>query len=442
MTLTHPTSSIALIALFAATACTTVPTRERDGSTSDGGSSMDATPSDDVATQPEASNDTSVVADTGILPADSGVATDSGVIVDSGVVVDSGACRPPTRACAGRCVDTATDPAHCGTCGNACGGGANAVAECVASTCGLRCNTGFANCDSIASNGCESALNTAMNCGSCGTRCSGSTPMCDGATGRCVSTCPPGQTQCGTSCVDTNTSPLHCGGCGSPCATPANSTAVCASGTCSSVCVAGFANCDSLPANGCEVNTNTNTSHCGRCSNPCPARANATVTCAAGSCGFTCLSGFGDCDGNAANGCETSLTRDPANCGRCGVSCGPNGACINGSTTPTCISCANNSCGTYCATLATDTANCGACGYRCPAAPAPYTTTCTAGICRYGASCDNNRGDCNRNPGDGYEIDLDSSSTNCGACGNTCAIGSRCCNGACRLSSQSCFPCV
>jgi hypothetical protein len=98
-------------------------------------------------------------------------------------------------------------------------------------------------------------------------------------------------------------------------------------------------------------------------------------------------------------------------------------------------------CAGRCVDTATDTANCGACGYRCPAAPAGFTATCAAGFCRYGAACGPAYGDCNRTVEDGYEVNLDSSSTHCGACGTTCAVGTRCCNGACRSTSQSCDPC-
>ena len=36
-----------------------------------------------------------------------------------------------------------------------------------------------------------------------------------------------------------------------------------------------------------------------------------------------CATGRGDCDGVAANGCETDLTATENHCGACGTSCGP-----------------------------------------------------------------------------------------------------------------------
>ena len=55
--------------------------------------------------------------------------------------------------------------------------------------------------------------------------------------------------------------------------------------------------------------TQTDLSHCGACGNACPARANATSTCAAGACGFTCNAGFADCNMDPDDGCETSTAR-------------------------------------------------------------------------------------------------------------------------------------
>ena len=52
------------------------------------------------------------------------------------------------------------------------------------------------------------------------------------------------------------------------------------------------------------------------------AGANASVTCQRGRCVQLCRPGFGDCDGEAANGCEAAPASDPRNCGGCGIVCG------------------------------------------------------------------------------------------------------------------------
>ncbi|MDB4927814.1 MAG: hypothetical protein JWM10_298, partial [Myxococcaceae bacterium] len=122
-----------------------------------------------------------------------------------------------------------------------------------------------------------------------GQRCMGNECVagCD-ATRGCVA----GQTCCNGGCVDIRANTGNCGGCGTTCmlnnATPACQVGVCAV----SACGAGFGDCDSAPANGCEVDTRTSLAHCGACGNACPSRAGATPTCAAGACGFTCDAGF------------------------------------------------------------------------------------------------------------------------------------------------------
>ncbi|MBX7193488.1 MAG: putative metal-binding motif-containing protein [Sandaracinaceae bacterium] len=49
--------------------------------------------------------------------------------------------------------------------------------------------------------------------------------------------------------------------------------------------------------------------------------------CVAGSCELTCAAGTADCDGDASNGCETSLATDPRHCGDCATDCGIGGTC-------------------------------------------------------------------------------------------------------------------
>lgn len=43
-----------------------------------------------------------------------------------------------------------------------------------------------------------------------------------------------------------------------------------------------------------------------------------------------CEPGYNDCDGLAANGCETSVMDSRQNCGQCGHSCGKYAICSNG----------------------------------------------------------------------------------------------------------------
>lgn len=74
---------------------------------------------------------------------------------------------------------------------------------------GMTCVTGFDDCNANMSDGCETALNTANNCG----------------------------------------------GCGSSCTAGAHATADCGSGSCQQSCQSPWENCDGNWANGCEVPT-------------------------------------------------------------------------------------------------------------------------------------------------------------------------------------------
>ncbi|MFO0605278.1 MAG: hypothetical protein U0324_19015 [Polyangiales bacterium] len=62
-----------------------------------------------------------------------------------------------------------TSTSHCGGCGMPCSS-TGGTPSCAGGTCSIVCSTGFGNCDSNARNGCE-PLNTATNCGTCGTAC-------------------------------------------------------------------------------------------------------------------------------------------------------------------------------------------------------------------------------------------------------------------------------
>ncbi len=86
----------------------------------------------------------------------------------------------------------------------------------------------------------------------------------------------------------------------------------------------GFADCDgNKTSNGCEINTNTDTAHCGGCSNKVCSSANiATTSCNGGLCNGSCSPGYTDCNNNKlSDGCETHTATDPSNCGTCNTAC-------------------------------------------------------------------------------------------------------------------------
>jgi hypothetical protein len=127
---------------------------------------------------------------------------------------------------------------------------------------------------------------------------------------------PCADTVCGDSCVKLDSDPNNCGACGTVC-TSMNGTPACVAGSCTvSSCNAGFGDCDGNPANGCEVNLNTDVQHCGTCATNCTQSCalNAqTHACNAGACAITaCSGGFVDLDGECFTGCECDVSPTPA----------------------------------------------------------------------------------------------------------------------------------
>jgi hypothetical protein len=157
-----------------------------------------------------------------------------------------------------------------------------------------------------------------------------------------ASTCPAGKAECdgdtSLGCETDLTSSLgNCSFCGNVCMA-ANGTPQCVNSACGVAgCNGGYADCDALPSNGCEVTLANNVAHCGDCAVAC-SNAHGSTSCAAGACAPMCSTNYGDCDGDAANGCEASLN-SVSNCGMCGKTCPANGGtpgCAAGVCTTTC----------------------------------------------------------------------------------------------------------
>ena len=145
--------------------------------------------------------------------------------------------------------------------------------------------------------------------------------------------CMDGQTACGSTCVSLQTDVNNCGGCGNVCNSAHASGEACTAGNCTIVvCNPGFADCDGVAANGCEVNTQTDLHNCGGCGNVCNSAHATGEACTAGNCTIVvCNPGFADCDGVAANGCEVNTETDLHNCGTCGHLCTGGTTCSAGS---------------------------------------------------------------------------------------------------------------
>ncbi|MBI4700497.1 MAG: hypothetical protein HY744_04910, partial [Deltaproteobacteria bacterium] len=213
-------------------------------------------------------------------------------------------CSGGTTKCGNACVDTKSDLANCGSCGNACPGGQ----VCSAGSCGLLCSGGTTKCGSS----CVDIKNDPANCGSCGSACPGG-QVC--SAGSCGLLCSGGSTKCGNACADTKNDPANCGGCGQACA----GGQVCSNGSCVLQCVGGTTKC----GNAC-VDTKNDPANCGGCGSACP----GGQICLAGKCTAFCGPGTTLC----GNLCVDTKV-DPANCGKCANACSQGQFCVSGQCT-------------------------------------------------------------------------------------------------------------
>ncbi len=91
------------------------------------------------------------------------------------------------------------------------------------------------------------------------------------------------------------------------CPTRANAVSSCTGGACRFSCGVGFADCNGVAADGCEIGTSTSVGNCGLCGHSCSAPLNATATCSAGACGFVCNTGYAPSGGGCVAACGGSL---------------------------------------------------------------------------------------------------------------------------------------
>ena len=129
--------------------------------------------------------------------------------------------------------------------------------------------------------------------------------------------CDPAVPGCDT---DINTDPAHCGDCDQPCSLVDHATSTCTDQECGFDCIDGWGDCNDDPADGCETNTDSHNSHCGACGVPCEPGDHADASCGGGVCQQTCVSGWWNCNGLPGDGCEQSLG-DVESCGACDVVC-------------------------------------------------------------------------------------------------------------------------
>ncbi len=281
---------------------------------------------------------TTVTSVTTVTTSSTGASTGTTATTSGGA---GGSCPTGTKLCSGACKSTGNPAFGCAAaaCG-ACPSSAHETAGCDAKgACTTTCDTGYADCDGKASNGCE---------------------------------------------VDTTNDPNDCGKCNNACPGP-TAQAVCTKGTCALACPAGLADCDGKPANGCETDITTVT-NCGACGTACT-NANGATACTKGVCAPTCAAGYANCNGNPDDGCETALS-STSDCGTCGRACAPGFTCLNendDATQPFACGCGAND------------ANCDngapSGSYSCDQLTGPDKCKCSGTLCDFGQRC-NSSGQC------------------------------------------------
>ncbi len=155
-------------------------------------------------------------------------------------------CLAGTTPCGSSCVDLQTDPTNCGMCGMVCTAGPNSSAACTTGACGISCGSGFADCNHMSADGCETETdNDVMNCGMCGMVC-----------------------------------PTH-----------THFTAACTSSMCRGACEMLWGDCNMDLTDGCELDLSSNLDNCGGCGQRCRV-TNGTSSCTMGVCMITCNPGY------------------------------------------------------------------------------------------------------------------------------------------------------
>jgi hypothetical protein len=365
-------------------------------------------------------------------------------------------CTSAMLMCGSNCV--ANDAKNCGMCGHDCGAlphVAGAV-TCDDGRCTLSaaaCATGWMHCSSDSESGCETDLSQPATCGGCTNACPEDHPICDPMQG-CVSGCPgTAATMCGKSCVDVKSDAKHCGSCDKDCAVSGpHASPTCSDGSCDFSCVNGYTRCGSS----C-VDLTSDSDNCGTCGRTCgdgrscvsgncachsgthdcsgtcasddspqtcgiscsPCRSSgphSVAACEAGSCQFTCQSGYEKC----TDGC-VDLDSDGSNCGSCNNACGAGQSCVQGQCT-----CASGS--HLCSGRCVSNTSTSSCGDKCAACPGVEggSATCDGTTC--GLQCVTTRTMCS-----GACVYIDYDSKNCGSCGHACPTGATCAAGICNV---------
>jgi Stigma-specific protein, Stig1 len=175
-----------------------------------------------------------------------------------------GGCPSGQTKCNGKCVDLATDPNNCGSCGHVCPYGTNQL--CCSGTC-------------------VEQWNDRQNCGTCGNTCSSDKFCVSG-----VCTCEYWQTDCDGTCFNLQNDSANCGSCGHAC----GSGETCCNWACTSLL--------------------SDPNNCGYCNRRCP----SNYVCNNGTCACPSnwnICGAGCCPPTSGNLPYVGCLDSPSPCG-------------------------------------------------------------------------------------------------------------------------------
>lgn len=234
---------------------------------------------------------------------DGGAPNDAG---DGGGDPDPISCLPPEELCGASCANTDHDPAHCGTCDEAC----TSEQVCARGECADSCPTGTEECVAD-SRACNDLRTDRAHCGGCGEACE-ENEIC--ANANCTA-CPGTRTRCGNSCENLQFDSENCGECGKVCPDGfqcSNGACLAPPDACSPACT--------LPDLCSEDGTCVSVSP-----TSCPGGCPGDQVCQFGQCVAACGQNLERCGDDCV-----VLALDTRHCGECNNPCGQGELCFNG----------------------------------------------------------------------------------------------------------------
>jgi hypothetical protein len=129
--------------------------------------------------------------------------------------------------------------------------------------------------------------------------------------------CPDGTKLCEGQCVSISDKDYGCDSSScSPCALSRAAARCNSEGQCViASCVGAYEDCDRLPENGCEVNTDRDKDNCGGCGEVCEDPYMGEASCGKANCYVrVCQEPYADCNEHYEDGCEVKLSSSDDRC--------------------------------------------------------------------------------------------------------------------------------